>query len=60
MNRQRLVSLAVLGGGVALLARQSGFIHLDLYLFGFDLRLPLVLLAFLLAGFLAGVLLKSS
>ena len=60
MNRQQLVSLGVLGGGVALLARPSGFIHLDLYLFGFDLRLPLVLLAFLLAGFLAGVLLKSS
>ncbi len=60
MNRQRLVSLAVLGGGVALLARQSGFVHFDLYLFGFDLRLPLVLLGFLLAGFLAGALLKSS
>jgi len=60
MNRQQLVSLGILGGGVALLARQSGFIHLDLYLFGFDFRLPLVLLAFLLAGFLAGVLLKSS
>ena len=60
MNRQQLVSLGILGGGVALLGRQSGFIHLDLYLFGFDFRLPLVLLAFLLAGFLAGVLLKSS
>ena len=43
MNRQRLVSLAVLAGGVALLARQSGLVHLDFYLFGLDLRLPLVL-----------------
>ena len=60
MNRPKLVSLVVLGSGVALLARQSGFVHFDLYLFGFDLRLPLVLLAFLLAGFLAGALLKSS
>ena len=60
MSRQQLVSLGVLGGGVALLARQSGLVHLDFYLFGFDFRLPLVLLAFLLAGFLAGALLKSS
>ena len=60
MNRQKLVSLVVLGGGVVLLARQSGFVHFDLYLFGLDLRLPLVLLGFLLAGFLAGALLKSS
>lgn len=60
MNRQKLVSLVVLGSGVALLARQSGFVHFDLYLFGLDLRLPLVLLGFLLAGFLAGALLKSS
>jgi len=60
MNRHRLVSLAVLSGAVALLARQSGLVHLDFYLFGLDLRLPLVLLGFLLAGFLAGALLKSS
>jgi len=60
MNRQRLVSLAVLAGGVGLLARQSGLVHIDFYLLGFDFRLPLVLLAFLLAGFLAGALLKSS
>jgi len=60
MNRQRLVSLAVLAGGVAILARQSGMVHLDFYLFGLDFRLPLVLLAFLLAGFLAGALLKSN
>jgi hypothetical protein len=52
--------LAVLAGGVALLARQSGLVHLDFYLFGIDFRLPLVLLGFLLAGFLAGALLKSS
>ena len=60
MNRHRLVSLATLGAGVALLARQSGFLHMDFYLFGLDLRIPMVLLAFLLAGFLAGALLKSS
>lgn len=60
MNRQRLVSLAILAGGVTLLARQSGLVHLDFYLLGFDFRLPLVLLAFFLAGFLAGALLKSS
>ncbi|NBR63131.1 MAG: hypothetical protein EBT77_02265 [Verrucomicrobia bacterium] len=60
MNRQKFVSLAILAGGVLLIARQSGFLHFDLLLFGFDLRLPLVLLGFFLAGFLAGALLKSS
>ncbi len=60
MNRHRLVSLGTLTAAVALLARQSGFAHLDFYLFGLDLRIPMVLLAFLLAGFLAGALLKSS
>jgi len=60
MNRHRLVSLGTLATAVALLARQSGFLHLDFYLFGLDLRIPMVLLAFLLAGFLAGALLKSS
>jgi hypothetical protein len=60
MNRQRLVSLSILSATVALIARQSGFLHLDLYLFGFDIRTPMILLAFLLSGFLAGALLKSS
>ncbi len=60
MNRHRLVSLAVLASAVLLLARQSGFLHLDFYLFGFDVRTPMILLSFLLAGFLAGALLKSS
>lgn len=60
MNRQRLVSLALLTTSVALLARQSGFLHFDLYLFGFEVRTPMILLAFLLSGFLAGALLKSS
>lgn len=60
MNRHRLVSLGVLTSAVLLLARQSGFLHLDFYLFGMDFRVPMVLLAFLLAGFLAGALLKSS
>jgi len=60
MNRHRLASLGTLAAAVVLLARQSGFLHLDLYLFGLDLRIPMVLLAFLLAGFLAGALLKSS
>jgi hypothetical protein len=33
---------------------------MDFYLFGLDLRTPMVLLGFLLTGFLAGALLKSS
>ena len=60
MNRQRLVSLAILTATVTLLTRQSGFTHLDFYLFGFEVRTPLLLLGFLLSGFLAGALLKSS
>ena len=60
MNRQRFVSLGILATAVALLARQAGFLHLDFYLFGFEARTPMILLAFLLSGFLAGALLKSS
>ena len=60
MNRQRIVSLGILATTVALLARQSGFLHFDIYLFGFEVRTSLILLSFLLAGFLAGALLKSS
>jgi hypothetical protein len=60
MNRQRFVSLGILATAVALLARQAGFLHLDFYLFGFEVRTPMILLAFLLSGFLAGALLKSS
>ncbi|NBR72687.1 MAG: hypothetical protein EBQ51_07340 [Verrucomicrobia bacterium] len=60
MNRQRFVSLGILASAVALLAHQSGFLHLDFYVFGFEVRTPMVLLAFLLGGFLAGALLKSS
>jgi hypothetical protein len=60
MNRQRFVSLGILTTAVALLARQAGFLHLDFYLFGFEVRTPMILLAFLLSGFLAGALLKSS
>jgi hypothetical protein len=59
MNRHRLVSLGLLTGAVTLLARQTSFLHVDFYLFGLDLRTPMVLLGFLLAGFLAGALLKS-
>ena len=50
MNRQRIVSLGILATTVALLARQSGFLHFDLYLFGFEVRTSLILLSFLLAG----------
>jgi len=60
MNRQRFVSLGILATAVALLTRQAGFLHLDFYLFGFEVRTPMILLAFLLSGFLAGALLKSS
>ena len=60
MNRQRFVSLGILATAVTLLARQAGFLHLDFYLFGFEVRTPMILLAFLLSGFLAGALLKSS
>jgi len=60
MNRHRFVSLGILASAVALLARQAGFLHLDFYLFGFEVRTPMILLAFLLSGFLAGALLKSS
>ena len=60
MNRQRFVSLGILATAVALLARQAGFLHLDFYLFGFEVRTPMILLAFLLSGFLAGAFLKSS
>jgi len=60
MNRQRFVSLGILATAVVLLARQAGFLHLDFYLFGFEVRTPMILLAFLLSGFLAGALLKSS
>jgi len=60
MNRHRLASLGLLSAAVALLARQTSFLHMDFYLFGLDLRTPMILLGFLLAGFLAGALLKSS
>jgi len=60
MNRHHLASLSLLSVAVALLARQTSFLHMDFYLFGLDLRTPMILLGFLLAGFLAGALLKSS